>query len=149
MPHINTVPFVSFSHNKYSYNFTFDNNNSETGIYADVNGETDLDFLTVPISIPEMAIPVTEITIPAINDVNLDEFIGLKYLTTKPTVDVNAKIVYQKSTFAPIIDLGFMSVLAVGNLVFFKKTFVETLFEVLKGHLAQGAPKRSIRDPAL
>ncbi|KAK3516813.1 hypothetical protein QTP70_023691, partial [Hemibagrus guttatus] len=127
---INTVALVRFSQNKYSYNFTLENNNSETGIYADVYGETDLDFLTVPISIPEMAIPVIEITIPAINDVNLDEFIGLKYLTTKPTVDVNAKIVYQKSTFAPIIDLGFMSVPAVGNLIS-EMSFKSSIFNLI------------------
>ncbi|XP_058235125.1 apolipoprotein Bb, tandem duplicate 1 isoform X2 [Hemibagrus wyckioides] len=115
--HINNAALLRFSQNKYSYNFTLENNNFETGIYTSVNGETDLDFLTVPISIPEIAIPVIELTIPAITDVNLYEIIGLKYLTTKPTVDVNAKIVYQKSRLASIIDLGFMSFPGVGNLI--------------------------------
>ncbi|XP_034169697.2 apolipoprotein Bb, tandem duplicate 1 isoform X1 [Pangasianodon hypophthalmus] len=116
--HINTAALLRFGQNKYSYNFTVDNNNVETGIYTAVNGEADLEFLTVPISIPEIVIPVIDLTIPAINDVNLYESSGLKYLyTTKPTVDVNAKIVYQKSRSAPVIDLGFISVPAVGNLI--------------------------------
>lgn len=116
---INTASLLRFNQNKYSYNFTIDNNNVETGIYAAVNGETDLEFLKIPISTPKIDIPVIDLTIPAMKDVNLYETSGLKYLyTTKPTVDVNAKIVYQKSRFAPNIDLGFISYSApVGNLI--------------------------------
>lgn len=129
--HINTAAHVRFSQNKYSYNFTIDNNKVEAGIYAAVNGETDLAFLTNPISIPEIVIPVIDLTIPAISDVNLYENSGLKYLyTTKPTIDVNAKIVYQKSRFAPIIDLGFISVPAIGNLIS-EMSFKSSIFNLI------------------
>lgn len=129
--HINTAALVRFSQHKYSYNFTIDNNDVETGIYAAVNGETDMEFLTVPISIPEIVIPVIDLTIPAIKDVNLYETSGLKYLyTTKPTVDVNAKIVYQKSRSAPIIDLGLIRVPAVGNLIS-EMSFKSSIFNLI------------------
>lgn len=129
--HINTAALVRFSQHKYSYNFTIENNNAEAGIYAAVNGETDLEFLTVPISIPEIVIPVIDLTIPAINDVNLYETSGLKYLyTTKPTVDVNAKIVYQKKRLSPTIYLGFIRVPAVGNLIS-EMSFKSSIFNLI------------------
>ncbi|XP_053531616.1 apolipoprotein Bb, tandem duplicate 1 isoform X2 [Ictalurus punctatus] len=129
--HIETAASLHFSQHKYSYNITIHNNNLEAGIYAAVNGVTDLEFLTVPISIPEIAIPVIDIKISAINVANLYDSSGLKYLyTTKPTVDVNAKIVYEKSSFAPVIDLGFISVPAVGNLIS-EMSFKSSIFNLI------------------
>lgn len=130
--HVNTVALLRFGQNKYGYNLTIDNNNVETGIYTTVNGETDLEFLTIPFNIPETVIPVIDLTIPAINDINLYETSGLKYLyTTKPTIDVNAKIVYQKRWFAPI-DLGFMSFSApaIGNLIS-ETSFKSSVFNLI------------------
>ncbi|XP_053345355.1 apolipoprotein Bb, tandem duplicate 1 [Clarias gariepinus] len=116
--HVKTAALLRISQNKFSYNFTIENNNAETGIYSAVNGETDLKFLNVPISVPEIFIPVIDLTIPAINEFNLYETCCLKYLQTiKPAVDVNAKIVYQKNRLAKIFDLGFISVPAAGNLI--------------------------------
>uniref|UniRef100_A0AAR2JHL4 Vitellogenin domain-containing protein n=1 Tax=Pygocentrus nattereri TaxID=42514 RepID=A0AAR2JHL4_PYGNA len=115
---INTAALVRFNQYKYGYNFTIDNKESESGIYATANGETDLEFLTVPLSIPEIPVPMLDFSIPAISDLNLYEHSGLKHLliTTKQAIDVDGKIVYQKSKFPPIIDLGFISVPAIGNL---------------------------------
>lgn len=115
---INTAALVRFNQYKYSYNFTADNQKAESGIYAAVNGETDLEFLSVPISIPEITVPVFDFTIPAVDDFSLYEHSGLKHLlpSTKQAIDMNGKIVYQKSRFPPIIDLGLISVPAIGNL---------------------------------
>uniref|UniRef100_A0A4W4F378 Vitellogenin domain-containing protein n=1 Tax=Electrophorus electricus TaxID=8005 RepID=A0A4W4F378_ELEEL len=97
--HINSMADVHFNQHKYSYNFTVDNNKTETGIYAVVKGETDLKFLTFPISIPEMVLPVFNFKIPAINEFNLYESTHLKNLltTTKQSIEMSAKTVYQKS----------------------------------------------------
>ncbi|KAF5891255.1 apolipoprotein, partial [Clarias magur] len=115
--HVKTAALLRISQNKFSYNFTVENNNDEIGIYSAVNGETDLEFLNVPISVPEISIPGIDLTIPAINDFNLYETCCLKYLQTiKPAVDVNAKIVYQKNRLAQI-DFGFIRVPAAGNLI--------------------------------
>ncbi|XP_072553083.1 apolipoprotein Bb, tandem duplicate 1 [Salminus brasiliensis] len=115
---INTVALVRFNQYRYNYNFTVDNKKAETGVYAAVNGETDLEFLNVPISTPEMILPVFDFTIPPINDLNLYEHFGLKHLltTTRHAIDVDAKVVYQKSRSPPIIDLGLITVPAMGKL---------------------------------
>ncbi|XP_062858358.1 apolipoprotein Bb, tandem duplicate 1 [Trichomycterus rosablanca] len=127
--HINSAALVRFNQHKYHYNFTIDNNNAETGIYAAVNGETDLEFLNVPISIPEIVIPEFDVNIQAINDVNLYEYSGLKDLMAKPTLDVNAKVVYQKSKVAPVIYFGFVQAPALGNLIS-EMSFKSSLFNL-------------------
>ncbi|XP_031437274.1 apolipoprotein B-100-like [Clupea harengus] len=116
--HINTMALVKLNQYGISYNFTVDNNQAETGIYASVDGDVNLDILTVPISIPELAVPIIDFKTPAINDINLYEHTGLKNLltSTEQTVDVDAKIVY-KSRFAPLLDLGLIHIPAVGSLV--------------------------------
>ncbi|XP_060722344.1 apolipoprotein Bb, tandem duplicate 1 [Tachysurus vachellii] len=129
--HINNAALLRFAQNKYSYNFTLHNNIAETGIYAAINGETDLEFLTVPFSIPETVIPVIDVTITGISDVNLHDIFGLKYLSTKPAFDVNAKIVFQKNkSLGQIINLGFTSVPAVGNLIS-EMSFKSSVFNLI------------------
>ncbi|XP_066532856.1 apolipoprotein Bb, tandem duplicate 1 [Hoplias malabaricus] len=115
---IYTAALVRFNQYKYGHNFKLENNKAETGVYAMVSGEIDLDFLDVPISIPEMIITVAEFKTPAIHEINLYEKTGIKHLltSTKQALDFNGKIVYQKSMFSPIIDLGLISVPAIGNL---------------------------------
>ncbi|KAI4895608.1 hypothetical protein NFI96_017030, partial [Prochilodus magdalenae] len=113
---INTAALVRFNQYKYVHNFTIDNGEAEAGVYAALNGETDLEFLNVPVSIPEMMI--LDFRTPAINDINLYERSGLKHLliSTKQAIDVDGKIVYRKSVFPQVIDLGFISVAALGDL---------------------------------
>ncbi|XP_062406579.1 apolipoprotein B-100-like [Sardina pilchardus] len=117
--HINTMALLKLNQYKVGYNFTVDNNQAETGIYASVDGDVNLDFLTVPISIPEIAVPIIDFKTPAINDINLYEHTGLKHLltSTEQTVDADAKIVYKKSRFAPLLDLDLIYIPAIGNLV--------------------------------
>ncbi|XP_076129303.1 apolipoprotein B-100-like [Alosa pseudoharengus] len=117
--HINTLALVKLNQYKIGYNVTVENNQAETGVYAAVDAEANLDFLTVPISIPELAVPIIDFKTPAINDINLYEHTGLKHLltSTEQTVDVDAKIVYKKSKFAPLLDLGLIHIPAIGSLV--------------------------------
>ncbi|KAL2082439.1 hypothetical protein ACEWY4_022257 [Coilia grayii] len=117
--HVNTMALVKLNQYRLGYNFTVDNNQEETGIYASVDGEINLDFLTVPISIPEIEVPIIDFKTPAISDINLYEHTGLKHLltSTDQTVDVDAKLVYKKSMFAPLLDLGLIYIPAIGSLV--------------------------------
>ncbi|XP_041950313.1 apolipoprotein B-100-like isoform X2 [Alosa sapidissima] len=120
--HINTMALLKLNHYRVSYNFTVENNQAETGIYASVDGDINLDFLTVllsDISIPEITVPFTDFRTPAIYDINLYEHTGLKHLLTssEQTVDADAKIVYKKSRFSPLFDLGLIYIPAIGNLV--------------------------------
>ncbi|KAM4600708.1 apolipoprotein B-100-like [Polymixia lowei] len=117
---INTVALARFNQYKLFYNFTVDNNEKEAGMFVAVDGEANLDFLTSPISIPEIDLPFVDFHTPAISDLNVYELTGLKHIltTTKQAVDVDAKIVYQKSLFAPLADvMGLVQIPSLGNLI--------------------------------
>ncbi|CAM4694151.1 unnamed protein product [Leuciscus chuanchicus] len=116
MQKLGTVALARFNQYRYSHNFTVANNRDEAGIYTAVNGEANLEFLTVTFSIPP--IQFSTIDTPEISNINLYEQTGLKHLLTNfdQVIDLNAKIVYQKSKAAPIIDLGLISVSPLGDL---------------------------------
>merc|ERR1719187_1056840 len=116
----NTVALARLNQYKVSYNFKVDNNEKEFGIFTDVDGETNLDILATPISIPELNLPFVEIRTPAISDLNLYELTGLNKIltTTEQNVAVATKIVYQKSLYAPLVDvMGLVQIPSAGNLI--------------------------------
>ncbi|KAM3603472.1 uncharacterized protein V6R79_023045 [Siganus canaliculatus] len=117
---MNTVALARINQYKMFYNFTLDNDQNEAGIFAAMEGEANLDFLTFPISIPEIDLPFVDFRTPAISDLNLYEQTGLKNIltTTEQAVDVEAKIVYQKSQAAPLVDMmHLIQIPSVGNLI--------------------------------
>merc|ERR1719357_1472415 len=117
---INTVALARLNQYKMFYNVTVNNNENEFGVFADVDGEGNLDFLATPISIPELNLPFVDFRSPAISDLNLYELTGLKNIltTTEQNVDVATKIVYQKSKYAPLVDvMGLIQIPSVGNLI--------------------------------
>ncbi|XP_026146609.1 LOW QUALITY PROTEIN: apolipoprotein Bb, tandem duplicate 1 [Carassius auratus] len=121
MQKLSTVALARFNQYKYSHNFTAANNGDEAGIYAAVNGEANLEFLTVPFSIPPIQFETLTMIVdtPEISDINLYEHTGLKHLLTNfdQAIDVDAKIVYQKSKAAPIVDLGLINIRPLGDLI--------------------------------
>ncbi|XP_057200382.1 apolipoprotein B-100 [Triplophysa rosa] len=101
------VSLARFNQYKYKHNFTMDNVENEAGIYAFVDGEANLDFLTVPLSVPEMTIPYTDMKTPQIKDLSLWEDFGLKDLLTTPqqSFDIDFKLSYQKNPEKHTFDL--------------------------------------------
>lgn len=117
---MNTVILTRFNQYKILYNFTLENNVNEVGIFAAMESEASLDFLKYPISIPEIDLPFVDFHTPAINDLNLYDQAGLDNIltTTDQSLDVNTKIVYQKSKAAPLADMmGLIQIPRVGNLI--------------------------------
>ncbi|KAM8832924.1 apolipoprotein Bb, tandem duplicate 1 [Spinachia spinachia] len=117
---MNSVLLARLNQNKMFYNFTVDNNEKEAGIFVVIEDDANLDFLTSPISLPEIDLPFIDFNIPAISDLNLYEQTGLKNIltTTEQSVTVDAKIVYHKSLAAPLVDMmGLIQIPAVGNLL--------------------------------
>ncbi|XP_070782434.1 apolipoprotein B-100-like [Enoplosus armatus] len=117
---INTVALARLNQYKLFWNLTVENNEREAAILAAVEGEANLDFLTRPISIPEIDIPFVDLQTPAISDLDLYDQTGLKHIltTTEQTIDVDAKVVYQKSQAAPLVDMmGLIQIPSVGNLI--------------------------------
>ena len=62
---VNTSCLVKLNQYGISYNLTVDNNQAETGIYASVDGDVNLDILTESICIPEIAVPIIDFKTPA------------------------------------------------------------------------------------
>lgn len=96
--HVLWVGLTRFNQYKYNHKFTFNNQENDAGIQVLMNGEANLDFLTVPLTIPEMTLPCFNIKTPMIKDFSLWEF-GLKDVLTTPrqSLDVDFKLQYQKN----------------------------------------------------
>lgn len=98
---------VRFNQYKYNHNFTKENNDKEIFFHSTINGEANLDFLTVPLSIPEMTVPYLEINTPVVTDFSLWDHAGLKYLLTTPqqSFDFIFKLHYYKNPETHSFDL--------------------------------------------
>ena len=117
---MNTLALARLNQYKMFYNFTVDNNGNEASVFVAMDGEANLDFLTSPISIPEIDLPFIDFRTPAISDLNLYEQTVLKDIltTTEQTFDVDAKVVYKKSQAAPLVDMmGLITIPSVGDLI--------------------------------
>uniref|UniRef100_A0AAQ6ITG2 Vitellogenin domain-containing protein n=1 Tax=Anabas testudineus TaxID=64144 RepID=A0AAQ6ITG2_ANATE len=78
-----------FNQYKYKHNFTAENNDVDIFFYSSVNGEANLDFLTVPLSIPEITVPYLKINTPEVRAISLE----IKLPTfTLPTIQNNIGI---------------------------------------------------------
>ncbi|KAM9466083.1 apolipoprotein B-100 [Clarias gariepinus] len=97
--HLGWVGLIRFNQYKYNHNLTLDNGEKDAGIYITVDGEANLDFLTVPLTIPEMTLPWLETTTPKIKDFSLWEDFGLKKLLSTPrqSFDIDFNLQYQKN----------------------------------------------------
>ncbi|XP_074517715.1 apolipoprotein B-100 isoform X1 [Sebastes fasciatus] len=88
-----------FNQYKYNHNFTAENNEMDIFFHSSANGEANLDFLTVPLSIPEITVPYFEIKTPEVRDLSLWENAGFETLLTDPqqSFDINLKLHYYKN----------------------------------------------------
>ncbi|XP_040916458.1 apolipoprotein B-100 [Toxotes jaculatrix] len=88
-----------FNQYKYIHNFTAENNEVDMFFHSSANGEANLDFLTIPLSIPEITVPYLEIKIPEVRHLSLWEQAGFKTLLTTPqqSFDMNMKLHYYKN----------------------------------------------------
>ncbi len=84
-----TVAVASFNYFNYSHNFTANNNAAEMGIYSVVKSVASFEFLNAA----EMFVPAI-FKIPAVKKLELND---------DQPIDLNAKLVYQKSGFAPLL----------------------------------------------
>lgn len=116
---VNTVALLSLNQYKAFYNFTAKNNENQAGIFMVMEGEADLEILRIPIDIPRIDLPFVDFRTPAVKNLNLYELAGLRNIlkTTEQVVNVDAKIVYQKSQEVPLAVMGMIQIPAVGNLI--------------------------------
>ncbi|XP_078030967.1 apolipoprotein B-100 isoform X4 [Epinephelus lanceolatus] len=88
-----------FNQYKYNHNFTAENNEMDFLLHSSASGEANLDFLTVPLSIPEIAVPYLKIKTPEIRGLSLWKNAGFKTLLTTPqqSFDMNLNLHYYKN----------------------------------------------------
>ncbi len=96
-----------FNQYKYNHNFIAENNEMNIFFHSSANGEANLDFLTVPLSIPEITVPYCEIKTPEVRDLSLWEHAGFKTLLMTPqqSFDMNLKLHYNKNSDTHIFEL--------------------------------------------
>ncbi|KPP70386.1 apolipoprotein B-100-like, partial [Scleropages formosus] len=96
--HFTWFTLAQFNKYKYFHSFTLNNNNKDVGIHAKVKANANLDFLTIPLTIPELDMPLIGKT-PSIGNISLWAHTGLKNIltTTKQSLDMDFYIEYQKS----------------------------------------------------
>uniref|UniRef100_A0A3B3XCX2 Vitellogenin domain-containing protein n=1 Tax=Poecilia mexicana TaxID=48701 RepID=A0A3B3XCX2_9TELE len=116
---VNAAFLARLNQYKLFSNFTADNTRNHAGVLIEVDGLTDLSFLEYPISIPELDLPFVDFHSPPIDDLNLFEKTGLKNIlsSTEQAFNIDANILYTKSTTAPIIDvMGLIQIPSMGRL---------------------------------
>lgn len=123
-----------FNQYKYNQNFSAGNNENSIEAHIGINGEANLDFLNIPLTIPEMNLPYTRLTIPQVKDFSLWEKTGLKEFlkTTKQSFDLNVKAQYKKNKHSISIPLDVFYAFINQNINSFNRHFEEVRSNVLE-----------------
>lgn len=97
--HAYWIALARFNQYKYHHNITAANNEMDIFFHSSANGEANLDFLTVPLSFPEITVPCLEMKTPAVKHFSLWEEAGFKTLLNSPqqSFDMNLKLHYYKN----------------------------------------------------
>ncbi|KAK2843259.1 hypothetical protein Q7C36_011474 [Tachysurus vachellii] len=97
--HVSWVGLTRFNQYKYNHKFILENGDNDAGLYVSMDAEANLDFLTVPLTIPEMTLPFLDIKTPIIKDFSLWKDFGMKDLLTIPhqSFNIDFKLQYQKN----------------------------------------------------
>ncbi|XP_058143655.1 apolipoprotein B-100 [Dasypus novemcinctus] len=101
-PHVQQTSWQARGrYNQYNYNQNFSAGNNENSVEAHIgmNGEANLDFLNIPLTIPEMTMPYTSFTTPPLQNFSIWEKTGLKEFlkTTRQSFDFSVKAQYKKN----------------------------------------------------
>ncbi|XP_059324975.1 LOW QUALITY PROTEIN: apolipoprotein B-100 [Ammospiza nelsoni] len=116
-----------FNQYRYSHNMSAGSNDDRIEGHIEMNGDANLDFLNIPLSIPQMQIPYTGIKTPQLKDYSLWEQLGLKELlkTTRQSFELNLNAQYEKNKDMHAIPLPLAKVHEVlnKNILLFNKHF--------------------------
>lgn len=88
-----------FNQYKIAHTISLGNNVENIEAVLEMNGEAVLDFLMIPVSIPEITIPYTSVKTPSVKEFSVWERTGLKNLltSTRQNFGLNIKLQYQKN----------------------------------------------------
>uniref|UniRef100_A0A8C8AKF6 Apolipoprotein B n=1 Tax=Otus sunia TaxID=257818 RepID=A0A8C8AKF6_9STRI len=116
-----------FNQYRYSHNMSAGNNDDRIEAHVEMNGDANLDFLNIPLTVPQLQVPYTGIKTPQLKDYSLWEQVGLKDLlkTTRQSFDLNLNAQYEKNKDMHVIPLPLATVHEALNkyITFFNKHF--------------------------
>ncbi|XP_074847429.1 apolipoprotein B-100 [Carettochelys insculpta] len=117
-----------FNQYKYSHNMSAGNTEDKIEAHVGMNGDANLDFLNIPLSIPELHIPYVGIkTSQVMKEYSLWEQTGLKDLlkTTKQSFELNLNAQYKKNKDMHSLPLPLKTVHEAINqyIIFFNRHF--------------------------
>uniref|UniRef100_A0A8C4UFU3 Apolipoprotein B n=1 Tax=Falco tinnunculus TaxID=100819 RepID=A0A8C4UFU3_FALTI len=116
-----------FNQYRYSHNMSAGNNHDRIEAHVAMDGDANLDFLNIPLTIPQLQVPYTGIKTPQLKDYSLWEQVGLKDLlkTTRQSFDLNLNAQYEKNKDIHVIPLPLATVHEALNkyITFFNKHF--------------------------
>ncbi|XP_041832055.1 apolipoprotein B-100-like [Melanotaenia boesemani] len=146
-----------FNQYKYSHFFSVENGEKEINIISQISGEGDFDMLKEPFTIPEITVPLVDMTIPKVEEFSLWEDTGLSYLltTTQQTFDMNSKLKYVKNpemitiniNLDPVINAINTNFKALHKKVLISKDKVATILASPYGKAKEEYEKYSIELP--
>ncbi|OXB84376.1 UNVERIFIED_CONTAM: hypothetical protein H355_010803, partial [Colinus virginianus] len=116
-----------FNQYRYSHNMSAGNNDDRIEAHVEMSGDANLDFLNIPLTIPQFHIPYIGIQTPQLKDYSLWEQAGLRDLlkTTRQSFDLNLNAQYEKNKDMHAIPLPLAMVHEALNkyIIFFNKYF--------------------------
>ncbi|XP_067879378.1 apolipoprotein B-100 [Heterodontus francisci] len=88
-----------FNQYRYTHDIFVSNNDEIITMRLGLNSDANLDFLTIPVSIPDISIPYSSFKTPHVNNYSLWEHAGLKSLlrTTRQSFGFSIKTEYKKN----------------------------------------------------
>ncbi|XP_039916301.1 apolipoprotein B-100 [Hirundo rustica] len=124
---VNWQAIGRFNQYRYFHNMSAGSNDDRIEAHIEMNGDANLDFLNIPLSIPQIQIPYIGIKTPQLKDYSLWEQVGLKELlkTTRQSFDLNLNVQYEKNKDMHAIPLPLAKVHEVlnKNILLFNKHF--------------------------
>ncbi|NXU55395.1 APOB protein, partial [Turnix velox] len=101
-----------FNQYRYAHNMSAGNNYDRIEAHVEMNGDANLDFLNIPLTIPQLQVPYTSIKTPQVKDYSLWEQAGLKDLlkTTRQSFDLHLHAQYSKNKDMHVIPLPLATV---------------------------------------
>lgn len=96
-----------FNQYKYTHNWEVENNEMDLILQLSATGEANLDFLTVPLSIPNITIPYIRLSTPSVKEFSLWEHAGLKtfLITPQQSFEMNINFNYHKNPDSHVLQV--------------------------------------------
>lgn len=132
----NWFALARFNHYKYNHNLAAENNEMDVFFHLSANGEANLDFLTVPLSVPAMTIPYLGIKTPTVRELSLWERAGFKsfLITPRQSFEMNLNLNYRKNPEAHSLELPLDPIY---NIIRLNANIFQTQFEQIRDKLVE------------